>query len=211
MSDTDARLAFVAVTRARRHLDLGGLEWIEAYPTAANGRSAREKAQDPAAVGGPCAAQALAFHRDRPAPWARRTGLGGSLVGPALFALRAAVGHQRRGMRALVGKQGRQVGGTPPPLTELPAPDAAAVLPGYKGTASADAGSGSATATWTGMIAFGMVTIPVQLFAATEAHTVRLCVIDAADGSRVQHRRFCATWQLSPEEQHAPQSLTVPR
>lgn len=37
VSDTDARLAYVAVTRARRHLDLGGLEWIESYPTAANG------------------------------------------------------------------------------------------------------------------------------------------------------------------------------
>ncbi|MER6452148.1 UvrD-helicase domain-containing protein [Streptomyces sp900105245] len=37
VSDTDARLAYVAVTRARRHLDLGGLEWIETYPTAANG------------------------------------------------------------------------------------------------------------------------------------------------------------------------------
>ncbi|MEZ3181081.1 UvrD-helicase domain-containing protein, partial [Streptomyces pimonensis] len=37
VSDTDARLAYVAVTRARCHLDLGGLEWIETYPTAANG------------------------------------------------------------------------------------------------------------------------------------------------------------------------------
>jgi DNA end-binding protein Ku len=57
------------------------------------------------------------------------------------------------------------------------------------------------------MISFGMVAIPVQLFAATEAHTVRLCVIDAADGSRVQHRRFCATWQLSPERSSTHLSL----
>nr|WP_261717026.1 UvrD-helicase domain-containing protein [Streptomyces sp. ASQP_92] len=28
----DARLAYVAVTRARRHLDLGGISWIEAHP-----------------------------------------------------------------------------------------------------------------------------------------------------------------------------------
>lgn len=27
----DARLAYVAVTRARRHLDLGGLSWIESH------------------------------------------------------------------------------------------------------------------------------------------------------------------------------------
>lgn len=37
VSDTDARLAYGAVTRARRRLDLAGLEWIEAYPTATNG------------------------------------------------------------------------------------------------------------------------------------------------------------------------------
>ncbi|MFF5760023.1 UvrD-helicase domain-containing protein [Streptomyces longwoodensis] len=32
VSDTDARLAYVAVTRARRHLDLGGLAWINDHP-----------------------------------------------------------------------------------------------------------------------------------------------------------------------------------
>ncbi|MGW7406823.1 UvrD-helicase domain-containing protein [Streptomyces sp. NPDC054833] len=35
VSDTDARLAYVAVTRARRQLDLGGLAWIEDHPAAA--------------------------------------------------------------------------------------------------------------------------------------------------------------------------------
>ncbi|MYX99886.1 UvrD-helicase domain-containing protein [Streptomyces sp. SID486] len=34
VNDTDARLAYVAVTRARHHLDLGGLSWINTYPTA---------------------------------------------------------------------------------------------------------------------------------------------------------------------------------
>jgi superfamily I DNA/RNA helicase len=32
VGDTDARLAYAAVTRARRHLDLGGLSWIDAHP-----------------------------------------------------------------------------------------------------------------------------------------------------------------------------------
>jgi DNA end-binding protein Ku len=50
----------------------------------------------------------------------------------------------------------------------------------------------SATATWSGTIAFGMVAIPVSLYAATEKHTVRLHEIHTADGSRVEHRRFCA-------------------
>ncbi|MFF4590465.1 UvrD-helicase domain-containing protein [Streptomyces sp. NPDC001388] len=34
VSDTDARLAYVAVTRARHQLDLGGLSWINNHPTA---------------------------------------------------------------------------------------------------------------------------------------------------------------------------------
>lgn len=33
VNDTDARLAYVAVTRARHHLDLGGLSWINTHPT----------------------------------------------------------------------------------------------------------------------------------------------------------------------------------
>lgn len=37
VSDTDARLAYVAVTRARRQLDLGGLAWIENQPAAVVG------------------------------------------------------------------------------------------------------------------------------------------------------------------------------
>lgn len=38
VSDTDARLAYVAVTRARHRLDLGGLAWIENQRTAVDGR-----------------------------------------------------------------------------------------------------------------------------------------------------------------------------
>jgi len=30
--ERDAQLAYVAVTRARRRLDLGGLSWIEKHP-----------------------------------------------------------------------------------------------------------------------------------------------------------------------------------
>ncbi|MFI9764967.1 UvrD-helicase domain-containing protein [Streptomyces sp. NPDC051963] len=33
VNDTDARLAYVAVTRARQHLDLGGLSWINTHPS----------------------------------------------------------------------------------------------------------------------------------------------------------------------------------
>ncbi|MFE4687743.1 Ku protein [Streptomyces sp. NPDC056721] len=46
-------------------------------------------------------------------------------------------------------------------------------------------------ALWSGVIQFGQVVLPVKLFPATEEHKVRLREIHAADGGRVQHRRFC--------------------
>jgi DNA end-binding protein Ku len=46
-------------------------------------------------------------------------------------------------------------------------------------------------AIWSGVISFGMVALPVRLYAATEEHPVRLHEIHTADGSRVEHRRFC--------------------
>jgi DNA end-binding protein Ku len=46
-------------------------------------------------------------------------------------------------------------------------------------------------ATWSGMIQFGLVALPIRLYAATEEHPVRLHEIHVADGSRVEHRRFC--------------------
>ncbi|MEE1806718.1 non-homologous end joining protein Ku [Streptomyces sp. BE133] len=44
---------------------------------------------------------------------------------------------------------------------------------------------------WSGMIQFGMVALPVRLFGATAEHDARLHEIHVADGSRVEHRRFC--------------------
>ncbi len=41
VNDTDARLAYVAVTRARHHLDLGGLSWITAHPSGEVSRAFR--------------------------------------------------------------------------------------------------------------------------------------------------------------------------
>ncbi|WSY02101.1 hypothetical protein OG590_00215 [Streptomyces goshikiensis] len=55
----DARLAYVAVTRAREHLDLGGLAWIDKHP---QGRSSTP----PAALGSPDRAVTAAA-----SPWDR--------------------------------------------------------------------------------------------------------------------------------------------
>ncbi|MEV8312336.1 Ku protein [Streptomyces flavidovirens] len=46
-------------------------------------------------------------------------------------------------------------------------------------------------ATWSGLIHFGLVALPIRLYAATEEHSVRLHEIHVADHSRVEHRRFC--------------------
>ena len=44
---------------------------------------------------------------------------------------------------------------------------------------------------WNGTIAFGLVTIPVKVFSATESKTVRFQEVHAKDGSRIEHRRIC--------------------
>ncbi len=39
IDDAEARLAYVAVTRTRQRLDLGGLSWIHDHPDKAHGPS----------------------------------------------------------------------------------------------------------------------------------------------------------------------------
>jgi DNA end-binding protein Ku len=44
---------------------------------------------------------------------------------------------------------------------------------------------------WKGVISFGLVSIPVQLFAATEEHSVSFRQIHASDGGQIRYRRVC--------------------
>src|SRR4051794_12508966 len=44
---------------------------------------------------------------------------------------------------------------------------------------------------WNGAISFGLVSIAVKLYAATEEKHVRFHQIHAADGSRVRYKRMC--------------------
>ncbi|KRV49976.1 DNA repair protein [Wenjunlia vitaminophila] len=44
---------------------------------------------------------------------------------------------------------------------------------------------------WKGTISFGLVSIPVQLFSATQEHRVPLHQVHARDGSRIRMHRFC--------------------
>ena len=44
---------------------------------------------------------------------------------------------------------------------------------------------------WKGAIVFGMVTIPVKLYAATESKDVRFRLLHRADGAPIEEKRFC--------------------
>jgi DNA end-binding protein Ku len=44
---------------------------------------------------------------------------------------------------------------------------------------------------WKGSISFGLVAIPIELFAATEERKVAFHQVHADDGGRIRYRRFC--------------------
>jgi DNA end-binding protein Ku len=43
-----------------------------------------------------------------------------------------------------------------------------------------------------GAESFGLVTIPIELYAATESKNVALRQVHHADGGRIQYKRFCS-------------------
>jgi DNA end-binding protein Ku len=50
-----------------------------------------------------------------------------------------------------------------------------------------------ARAIWSGSISFGMVSIPVKLYGATESKDIRFQLLHATCGSKLQQRRWCPT------------------
>ncbi len=46
--------------------------------------------------------------------------------------------------------------------------------------------------TWKGAVSFGLVSIPVNLYAATENRSVSFHQVHAEDGGRVQTKRVCS-------------------
>ncbi|MFL5403197.1 MAG: Ku protein [Gemmatimonadales bacterium] len=59
-------------------------------------------------------------------------------------------------------------------------------------------------AIWGGSISFGMVTIPVKLYGATESKDIRFHLLHATDGTRLQQKRWCPT-----DDAEVPWSETV--
>jgi DNA end-binding protein Ku len=47
-------------------------------------------------------------------------------------------------------------------------------------------------AMWKGSVSFGLVSIPIQLYAATENKNVSLHQVHESDGARIQYKRFCS-------------------
>lgn len=46
---------------------------------------------------------------------------------------------------------------------------------------------------WSGNVSFGLVNVPVKLYAATEDHDVRFHQVHLADGGRIKYKRECST------------------
>ncbi|MFS3128128.1 Ku protein [Nocardioides sp. Bht2] len=47
-------------------------------------------------------------------------------------------------------------------------------------------------AIWKGAVSFGLVSVPVKLYSATESHDVSFRQVHAADGGRIKYQRVCA-------------------
>lgn len=46
-------------------------------------------------------------------------------------------------------------------------------------------------AIWTGVVSFGLVSVPVRLYAATTNHDIRFHQVHEPDGGRIRYKRFC--------------------
>src|SRR5438094_8818625 len=49
---------------------------------------------------------------------------------------------------------------------------------------------------WKGTVSFGLVTIPVKLYTATEDKDVRFHMLHKTDGARIEYKKFCADEQI---------------
>ena len=47
-------------------------------------------------------------------------------------------------------------------------------------------------AIWKGAVSFGLVNVPVRLFAATQEHDIHFHQVHRADGGRIRLRRVCS-------------------
>src|SRR5205807_7307625 len=69
-------------------------------------------------------------------------------------------------------------------------------------------------AIWSGTISFGMVSIPVNLYTATESHDIRFHLLHKKDGVRLKNVRWCpkdekqVPWTTSCGDSSTPRNVT---
>lgn len=70
-----------------------------------------------------------------------------------------------------------------------------------------------ARSVWTGTVSFGLVSIPVKLFNATESRSVRFRQVDRETGGRVRYRRVVGALpgEKTGEETAGPEDVPEPR
>jgi DNA end-binding protein Ku len=54
-----------------------------------------------------------------------------------------------------------------------------------------DPGGDAMRAMWSGAVSFGLVSVPVKLYSATQNHDVRFHQVHGADGGRIRYQRIC--------------------
>ena len=60
---------------------------------------------------------------------------------------------------------------------------------------------------WSGAISFGLVSIPVRLYPATEQRDPRFHMVDRSTGRRVRYRRVVEESETAPEEPRMPEAV----
>src|SRR2546425_725112 len=91
------------------------------------------------------------------------------------------------------GDRGRSHAGPPPGRRRPDRPPGTGAPPGTRHERPARRGEGGQPmrSIWTGTVSFGLVSIPVKLYPATEEKDIRFHQIHANDGGRIRYRRSC--------------------
>lgn len=63
---------------------------------------------------------------------------------------------------------------------------------------------------WKGIVSFGLVSIPVRLYSATEEHDVPLHQVHVTDGGRIRYRRICEIEQVEVSYDQIARGFEMP-
>jgi non-homologous end joining protein Ku len=69
-------------------------------------------------------------------------------------------------------------------------------------------GSGAMRAIWKGAVSFGLVSIGVKLYSATEEKDIRFHQVHRSDGGRIKYKRTCAVCGEGSVTTTSPRGMT---